>query len=48
METPSGPVFVERDDVVELIDRHDRLAQAALGDEESIFLVSQIAEEMST
>jgi transcriptional regulator with XRE-family HTH domain len=48
METPSGPVFVERDDVEKLTERHDRLTSAALGDEESIALTLQIAEEMDT
>ncbi|MFF5288464.1 helix-turn-helix domain-containing protein [Paractinoplanes globisporus] len=48
METPTGPVFVERDEVEKLIDRHDRLSRAALGDEESIALTLQIAEEMDT
>ena len=48
METPSGPVFVERDDVEKLIIRHDRLTEAALGDEASIAFTLQIAEEMNT
>ena len=48
METPSGPVFVERDDVEKLIDRHNRLTAAALGDDESAALILEIAEEMDT